>query len=196
MNTKNDPNLIMGDQIEKRNLALLLIDIQNGWFTESQGLIQSLSEKKELLSKVVNEFRVSGHPVIFVCFQKTARNLMPGYKEYEVVDGIGHMESDICVVKTRMNSFSGTDLPDILEKNGCDGVLIVGLSALHCVISTYFGAFDHYIDSYILRGGAMGPNEESEELLYKVCKTVSFDRVVKHLRENDQLRPDPLNTDM
>ena len=44
------------------------------------------------------------------------------------------------MIKTHLNTFNGTGLDTLLKEKGCDTVMIIGLSAVHCVLATYFGA--------------------------------------------------------
>jgi nicotinamidase-related amidase len=72
----------------------------------------------------------------------------------------------------------------MVKENGCDTVIIIGLSALHCVLSTYLGAYDRDLFPYIVRGAIAGPDEESIKTAEKLCDTLSLRAISQILGQN------------
>jgi nicotinamidase-related amidase len=101
-----------------------------------------------------------------------------------VFPGIEVKSTDEKVVKTYQNSFNKTNLDSVIREKGCDAVIIIGLSAMHCVLSTYLGAYDHDIYPYLLRGAVAAPDEESVELVEKLCDTLSLKAVAQILEQD------------
>jgi len=62
----------------------------------------------------------------------------------------------------------------MLQKQGCDTLVIVGLSASGCVLATYFGALDWEIRPYLLKGGVASHNEEHVRFAEEICDTLSL----------------------
>ncbi|UCE91099.1 MAG: isochorismatase family protein, partial [Methanobacteriota archaeon] len=77
------------------------------------------------------------------------------------------------------NAFANPDLGDRLRSEGCDAIVIVGLSASGCVLATYFSAFDFGVRPYILRGGVASANEEHVRFAEEICDTMSLGELAK-----------------
>lgn len=154
--------------------ALLAIDIQNGWVETSEGLRRSTDAHIVRMAEAISIFRKLGAPVIFTYQTYHGKGIVPGTKAFDLCAGIMAKATDSKVVKANMNAFNGTELESILREKGCDTVIIVGLSALHCVLATYFGAYDRGFSPYLVRDGVAGPTEESVQIAEKICDTLSL----------------------
>ena len=83
-------------------------------------------------------------------------------------------ETDLKVTKPHANAFANPELGALLKKEGCDAIVIVGLSASGCVLATFFSAFDWDIRPYVLQGGIASHNEEHVRFAEEICDTVSL----------------------
>ena len=169
------------DDRSSKKLALLVVDVQNGWLDISEGIRRSMDLHLATIQESVGLFRAAGRPVVFTYHKMDELKFSPGNREYDLIPQLNVEGEDRCTVKTRMNSFNGTDLSATLRDLDCDGVLIVGLSALHCVMATYYGAYDQGFHPYLLRGGIVGPEEESVEMAEKVCGTFTMEELREYL---------------
>jgi nicotinamidase-related amidase len=161
--------------------ALLAIDVQNGWVDISDGLRRSLDGHIGRMAEAISIFRRLGAPIIFTYQAYPEKGLVPGSEAFDLCPGIKAKETDSRVVKTNMNAFHGTELERILKERNCDTVIILGLSALHCVLATYFGAYDRGFSPYLVRDGVAGPNEESVQISEKICDTLSLKAITQIL---------------
>lgn len=91
------------------------------------------------------------------------------------VDGLEVEESDIIIDKTEMNAFCRTGLADELSRTDSDSVVVCGVMARWCVISTYFGAFEHGFMPYLLKGGTASFIPEDIPHIEAICKVVGTD---------------------
>ena len=162
--------------------ALLVIDGQNKFTEITDGLKRSMLGKMETVNGAIDLFRERGRPVIYMLF-----------------DGMGHLDREIDepdslipeirkpldgehqVHKTGMNSFHNTDLESILKDMGCDSIVIVGLVAHLCVAATYYSAYDHGIDPFILKGGIAATDEPNVEHVEAILNHVTMDDLLREL---------------
>jgi nicotinamidase-related amidase len=91
--------------------------------------------------------------VIFTYHSVQDKGIVESSEEYDLLPGIEALEGDGKAIKTHLNAFGNTDLAGMLREKDCDTVLIIGQSALHCVLPSYFDAYDQDIFPYTLRGG-------------------------------------------
>ena len=154
--------------------ALLVIDIQNAWPEMSDGLKKSVTEHIPNMLRAISIFRKAGAPIIFTYQTCPEKGIAPGNTAFELFPNIDVKDEDRKVLKTHQNAFNKTELEQIIKEKGCNAVIIIGLSALHCVLSTYQGAYDHYLYPYIVRGAIAGPDEESIKIADKLCDTLSL----------------------
>lgn len=154
--------------------VLLVVDAQIGWLNLSEGLKRSVERHLDKMLKAISIFRKAKAPIIFTYHSYGNGAIVPGTKEFELLPGITVEPADGVLVKTYANAFNKSQLETMIRDRGCDTVLIVGLSALHCVLSTYHGAYDHDIVPYLVRGAVAGPDEESVQLAERLCDTLSL----------------------
>ena len=116
--------------------ALVVMDIQNAWMPMMD------DEGKEMALRYVNyaisKFRERGLPIIVVYHTDPEHGPEPGTEPFEFPEEIKITDDDITVVKNFPSAFKQTDLEEILRREGCDTVFLVGLSAVGCVLYTYF----------------------------------------------------------
>lgn len=153
--------------------ALIAIDMQNGWLEMSPGLKISVAEKVSRMCQTVRIFREAGAPVIFTYHQYTEAGITPGTHQFDIFPELEIGESDLKVVKTYQNAFNKTNLSSILKERGCDTVMMIGLSATNCVLSTYLAAYDHDLIPYLVRGAVAGQDDAAVSVAESLCDTLS-----------------------
>ncbi len=164
--------------------VLLVIDAQNGWLGMSEGLKRSVDEHVGNMCKAISIFRKAGAPIIFTYHSCSAKEIMPGTKEFELFPNIGFEAIDGILVKTYANAFNKTQLETMIRDRKCDTVFLIGLSAMHCVFATYHGAYDHDLIPYLVRGAVAGPDAESIQTAERICDTLSL-RAISQILEQD-----------
>lgn len=118
--------------------ALIVMDIQNAYvpMMDDEGKEQALY----FVNYAISKFRERGLPVIVVYHTDPERGPAPGTEPFEFPEEIKITDDDLKVVKNHPSAFEETELEDILRREGCDTVFLVGLSAVGCVLYTYFDA--------------------------------------------------------
>ena len=92
------------------------------------------------MREAITIFRKAGAPVLFSYHSVIGKGIVEGSKDFDLLPAITAREEERKVIKTHLNAFNGTGLDTLLKEKGCDTVMIIGLSAVHCVLATYFGA--------------------------------------------------------
>ncbi len=164
--------------------ALIVIDVQNGWLEMSERLKQSVTERIGSMSEAISIFRKARAPIIFTYHSYAERGIVPGTKEFELIPGLTAVAEDVKVLKNHQNAFVKTALAHMIRDKGCDTVILIGLSALNCVLATYLASYDEGFFPYIVRGAVAGSDEGSVKILEKICDTLSLRAVAQILGQN------------
>ena len=108
--------------------ALLLIDIQNIYFTPGPLLLHKPKEAAKKAARVLERFREEKKPVVHV------------QHNFEVFSGINNLvkptESEKIIHKDYPSSFLGTDLREYLQELGITKLVVAGMMSHMCVDTT------------------------------------------------------------
>lgn len=115
--------------------ALLLIDIQNIYFTPGPLLLHKPKDAAKKAAKVLKKFREEKKPVIHV------------QHNFEVFSGINNLvkptESEKIIHKDYPSSFLGTDLREYLQELGITKLVVAGMMSHMCVDTTVRACQDY-----------------------------------------------------
>lgn len=154
--------------------ALLVQDIQNVWLYDpdsNQDLRKSVEMRLDIINEAISWFRKNKFPIIVGYTEDKEDGLLPGTERFEVPETVKIEKTDRKATKLHASAFGNPEFGAMLKKEGCDALVIVGLSASGCVLATYFSAPDKRIVSLlrqrvpfritilILRNGAMTHGE-------------------------------------
>lgn len=154
--------------------ALVVVDVQNKFYRVTEGLHRSLDLCMDGINGAIASFRSAGLPIFFVSFDGHVEGCMTDDPDGDAfVPGLDFRDGDRVVHKTQMNCFRDTELEDAIRSAGCDSVVLVGLVAHLCVLSTYFDAFNRGLGSYICRGCLAATDQEN--VVHVEAITQSFD---------------------
>jgi len=156
--------------------ALLVQDIQNVWLYEpdsNPGLRMSVEKRLDVINDAIAWFRRNKLPIIVGYTVDEEQGLLPGTKPFEVPETVSIEETDLKVTKLHASAFGNPEFGTILRKEGCDALVIVGLSASGCVLATYFSALDWDIRPYLIKGGVASHNEEHVRFAEEICDTLT-----------------------
>ena len=121
--------------------ALIVIDAQNTYTEgplELAGVRPAIARAAEILERA----RALGAPVIHVQHDAGPGSLFdPAAESGAIVEALAPREGEPVVVKSRPNSFAGTDLREQLA-DGPGRLVLVGFMTHMCVSSTARAAFD------------------------------------------------------
>jgi len=161
--------------------ALLVIDIQNAYLPmmSAEGKDSALY----MINGAIELFRENGFPVIRVHHTDPQFGPKPGTKEFEFPESVWVKPEDPRIVKNYPSAFKKTDLDKLLKEKGRNTVFLCGLSAVGCVISTYYGASDLDYDVFMVRDALMSHNAEYTRVVQEFCDSVGY-AALKVMLEN------------
>lgn len=158
--------------------ALLVQDIQNFWLYEpdsNQNLKRSVEKRLDIINSAIAWFRKKELPVIVGYTVNQDEGLVPESRSFEVPESVHVKKTDPWVTKLHASAFANPELGAILKREGCDTMLIVGLSASGCVLATYFDAPDWDIHAYLVKGGVASAEERHVIFAEEICDTLSLE---------------------
>ncbi len=158
--------------------ALFVQDIQNFWLYEpdsNQNLRRSIEKRLDVINAAIDWFRRSRQPVIIGYTIDKDQGLVPGTKSFEVPKAVHVKKTDPWVTKLHASAFANPELNAILKKEGCDTILLTGLSASGCVLATYFSALDWDIRPFLVKGGVASADERHVMFAEEICETMSVE---------------------
>jgi nicotinamidase-related amidase len=154
--------------------ALLIIDIQNKFFTFNQACLDSLKSAIEYINAAIDLFREKNFPVVAIQHTSEEEGLEPGTSDFNVHETVKLEPQDTRVVKTYGNSFTKTGLAEKLRALEVDTVIVTGFSAEYCVLSTYRGAQDLDFTPIILKGSLASQNAEHIRFVEEITEVISY----------------------
>lgn len=149
------------------NIALLVIDMQEEFFANSQfkGMMEGAIE---YINEAAGFFREAGCPVVIVQDEEATDG-------FDTVKEIKIEESDIRLTKQFSNAFWKTDLEKILKDKGVEFVVVSGFAAEYCVLFTLNGAEERGFGTSLLQHGVAGLTKEAVEKTHLLRPTISLE---------------------
>ena len=142
--------------------ALLVVDVQPCWYSQSPMLREAFPALPANVSAVIGSARERCMPVIHVRadyegsqFMETLRRLNPG-EEYEptaTTEGesfASELPDEPVVLKSTFDGFLNTNLENVLSSYGVTRVFLCGLVTSASVLSTALGAFHRGLDVVLI----------------------------------------------
>jgi nicotinamidase-related amidase len=160
--------------------ALVVIDIQKAF-------LPMMSSDKEMAMEYINAlidlFHKNGYPVIRVYHSSEEYGVTPGTEGFEYPETVKILPTDPRVVKTYADGFNKTDLDKVIKATGSNTLFLCGLSAVGCVLATWYGAQDFDYKSFMIRDAIISHNSGYTKNVEQMFDAVSYD-VVKLIIEN------------
>ena len=119
--------------------ALLLIDIQNDYFSEGKMELVSMEEAAEKAGKLLKAFRVAGKPVFFIKHTSTrsdATFFIPGTQGTDIHSSVIPLPDETVIEKHFPNSFLQTELLSVLKEPEVTDLIICGAMSHMCIDTT------------------------------------------------------------
>lgn len=118
--------------------AVLVIDLQIGLFKE-EGKPFDFNNIIERINKITSFARKGNLPVIFIQHEKIGSALEFDSIEWNLVSDLHSEASDFYVRKTTPNSFTKTNLNELLTQHNIKNLIVCGYATEFCVDSTVRG---------------------------------------------------------
>jgi len=125
--------------------GLLLVDIQNDYFTGGAMQLVGMEQAAGRASALLQFFRERSGPVFHV--QHVSRRpgatfFLPGTSGVEIHPAVEPLPGESIVTKVFPNSFRGTKLEELLKKQEVGRLVICGAMSHMCIDATTRAAFD------------------------------------------------------
>lgn len=152
--------------------ALIVIDVQNQY-------MQYMAEKNskltfDTINGAIALFRQYDYPVVRVYHTDPVFGPSPDSDEFQF-DPAVQVEPDAPkFVKNFPNAFKKTDLDKFLREKKCDTLFLCGLSAVGCVLATYYGAFDLDYNVFLLKNGIMSHDSSLTKFVEEAMECISY----------------------
>lgn len=123
--------------------ALIIIDVQVGLDEPAYGE-RSSPEAESNMARVLAEWRAKGRPIFHVQHMSVNPNspLRPDKPGNAIKQVVAPQGNEPIIQKTVNNAFVGTNLEEQLRQAGIQSVVVMGLTAEHCVSTTVRMASD------------------------------------------------------
>lgn len=142
--------------------ALVVVDVQNKFYHATKGLKESFDRCSDRLNRTIGMFREVGRPIIFVCYEGPVEGLASDCPDMDaIVDSVDFRPGDKVVWKSSMDCFHDSGLSRELGDSGCDSIVLSGMVAHLCVLSTYFSAYNMGFHPYMAKGTLAATNQEN-----------------------------------
>lgn len=123
-------------------VALVVIDTQVGMFEEPEGPFSDSDAVLGNISRLVEGARAIGAEVVFVQHCEGPNGVfVPGTRLFEVHPRVAPTEHEPVVCKWTPDSFHETDLREVLDARGVEGLVLCGMQTEFCVDTTCRRAF-------------------------------------------------------
>lgn len=152
--------------------ALLVIDIQNAY-------LPYMSEEDKgigmyMINAAIELFRANGFPVVRIYHTDPKEGPPPGTEAFEFPETVKIKPDDPKIIKNYLNAFKNTELEKWLRANECDTVFLCGLSAVGCVLATYWGANDLDFKAFMVKDALISHNSTYTDFVEDICETVTY----------------------
>ena len=161
--------------------VLLVVDVQNQWMPMMAKEDRATAPEK--INEAIALFREYGQPVIRVYHSDPKRGPEPGTEAFEFPDSIAVLDSDAKVVKAHPSSFQDTGLEKTLREGERNVVILCGLSAVGCVLATYFGAMERDFTVLMVKEALLSHNAEYTDMVENICYSMSLEDLKEMLED-------------
>jgi nicotinamidase-related amidase len=180
--------------------AVIVVDMVKDTFKEGSKL-QITQEGRAILPnlrRLLEESRRRGYPVIFACDSflkedfiftgKMKPHSLRGTKGSEVMDELKLEPSDIFLPKRRFSAFFKTDLDQTLRVFGVDTIVVTGVTAEYCVLTTVIDGVCHDFYAILLEDCTASRNKEIHQTclnlyrktaLYPLLRVMTLDQFLR-----------------
>lgn len=127
------------------NTALLVIDVQNDYFTNGKMELDGSLEASINIKVLLENFRKEQMPIIHIqhlAVKEGATFFIPNTFGAEIHENVKPAKNEKVIIKNFPNSFRGTDLDEYLKANSITKLIVVGMMTHMCIDTTVRAAYD------------------------------------------------------
>lgn len=125
--------------------ALIIVDMQNDYFPDGKWTLNGVEAAAENVAKVLADFRERQQPVIHVRHEFASSDapfFVPGTEGANIRASLAPADGEFQVLKHEVNSFKGTELQALLQREQITNLVIAGAMSHICIDSTTRAAGD------------------------------------------------------
>jgi nicotinamidase-related amidase len=152
--------------------ALLVIDIQERYLPMMDA--REKDTALQMINAAIWFFRQHELPVIRVYHSDPQFGPKPEDKDFAFPSTVIIKEDDPKIIKNFPSAFKKTDLHNKLQDMGCNTIFLCGLSAVGCVLATYFGGNDLDYSTFMIKNAIISHNSTYTGFVQEICESVSL----------------------
>jgi len=122
-----------------KNTALLIIDVQNDYFTGGKMALPAAEAASQNISAILKGFREKKLPVIHIQHESVKEGstfFLPNTDGQKIHDSVAPLDNEIIISKNFPNSFLQTELQTQLQQLNIRRLVITGMMTFMCVDAT------------------------------------------------------------
>lgn len=116
--------------------ALLVVDVQDSFKVGPRWQQRNNPDFEKNLDRLIGSYRAAGLPVVFILHNDPDPGFRPGDPEVRLMDFLTREAGDPLLLKNTRNSFTSTNLQEILDARGVRRVVVTGISTEQCCETT------------------------------------------------------------
>ena len=151
--------------------CLVVIDIQNQYLKYIPERDKFLA--MEMINALIQFFRASNYPIIRVYNTHPKWGPVPDSEAFEFPESVSIEPTDPQIIKNYPSAFRKTELHSLLQQKDRNTLFLCGLSAVGCVLATYFDAQNYEYDVFMVSGALMSHKSEYTDFVEEAFSTVN-----------------------
>ena len=160
--------------------VLLVIDIQNEFLPMIPDRERQLGLK--MINAAIWLFRKHGFPIIRVYHTDPGYGPKPDSEAFQFPKSVIIKPEDAKIIKNYPNAFKKTELDNILQKKNANTLFLCGLSAVGCVLASYFGGKDLDYHTFMIKNAIMSHNSKFTYSIQEIFDAVGFEALMVMLK--------------
>jgi len=118
------------------NTALIIVDMQNDYFPEGKWTLEGVEAAAANTARVLEDFRQRGLPVVHVRHEFPSTDapfFVPGSEGAKTHKSLQPIAGEFQILKNEVNSFKGTELHQLLQRENITELVITGAMSHMCI---------------------------------------------------------------
>jgi nicotinamidase-related amidase len=151
--------------------CLIVIDIQNQYlkYVPERDKFMAM----EMINALIQFFRAHDYPIIRVYNTHPEWGPAPDSELFEFPESVNIEPTDPKIIKNYPSAFRKTELHSLLQQKDRNTLFLCGLSAVGCVLATYFDAQNFEYDVFMVSGALMSHKSEYTGFVEEAFSTVN-----------------------
>ena len=162
----------------ERRMCLAVIDMQECFF-EEESWKENNRKAIDNIAKAIKAFDDHGRDVFIIRYMGDTHSEK---EDKSIIKELGDLSKYRVVEKYHMSAFQNTNLADLMIAGGYDTVLICGAYADHCVMATYWSAYEHDMSPFLLQDALIAYSDENLSAALRICMSFTMDEMEENLR--------------